>query len=98
MDNMYDTIDLTGVNTASELCDAVETSLDLGDVGESGATSFGDVVNGAAKAGAIISGVYVIGKGLKWVSDKTGLTNKVKGFFKAKKAEKEAAKAANKKP
>jgi hypothetical protein len=95
--NIYDQIDLTNVNTASELCDTVEASLDLGDV-DTSTTSFGDVVNGAAKAGAIISGVYVIGKGLKWVSDKTGLTGKVKGFFKAKKAEKEAAKAANKKP
>ena len=93
--NIYDQINLDNVNTDTELCDSIETSLDLGDVGEN-TTSFKDVVDGAAKVGAILSGAYVIGKGIKWAADKTGLTKKISGFFKAKKAEKEAAKAAKK--
>ena len=92
--DLYDQIDLTGVNTASELCDTMETAFpELGEVDEKG-LSVKDGLNTGAKVLGVIGGGYAIYRGGKWLLDKTGVTKKVKNWWKCKKAERQANKAA----
>lgn len=93
---MYDMIDLNNVNTASELCDEMETSLDLGDVDVKNGVSLKDVGETSVKVLGAVGGVYAIYRGGKWVLEKTGVTKKIKDFFKLKKAERDAKKVSKK--
>ena len=94
--DLYDQIDLTGVNTASELCDTMETAFpELGEVDEKG-LSVKDVANTGAKVLGVAGGMYATYKLGCWVCDKVGFhpVKKIKKAIRCNKAEREAKKAA----
>ena len=95
--DIYDTIDLTNVNTASELCDTMETAFpELGEVNEQNGLSVKDMANTGVKVLGVAGGMYATYKLGCWVCDKVNFhpVKKIKNAIRCNKAEREAKKAA----